>query len=358
MNKNKIGIGILVLAVLLVSIAVIPTVNAQEEDNFTDSEYYLPDYGPSVFEKLKNDLDVIATRGVVPEITDDDEKVKWLDIIETSMRSSKDELEPYMQQHGGPVIGFGINYEGYLFVEFDEKLKDTVNKSTMDKLYNIIEEDAKKMGVSNIPVVFRSSAGEILESRTSTWSNLIGGIRLQGGNEYSTLSFAAKKDSTSKKGFVMSGHAAINAGGIGASIYQPNTPRQVGTVTYYNYVFADAAWVEANNVVDDIYYQDTDQTKDVASYGDTTTGHTVYKSGISTGLTSGNVVDEYILMGTLQDQFTATYSSSPGDSGAPVFINGSTVKLVGVHKGRWGDYAAFSPMSGVRQDLGITPLIT
>lgn len=63
-------------------------------------------------------------------------------------------------------------------------------------------------------------------------------------------------------------------------------------------------------------------------------------------------------MGTLQDQFTATYSSSPGDSGAPVFIDGSTVKLVGVHKGRWGNYAAFSPMSGVRQDLGITPLIT
>lgn len=93
---------------LLVSITVIPTVNAQEEDNFTDSEYYLPDYGPSVFEKFKDDLDVIATRGVVPEITDNNEKVKWLDIIETSMRSSKDELEPYMQQHGGPVIGFNL----------------------------------------------------------------------------------------------------------------------------------------------------------------------------------------------------------------------------------------------------------
>lgn len=50
--------------------------------------------------------------------------------------------------------------------------------------------------------------------------------------------------------------------------------------------------------------------------------------------------------------------SAPGDSGSPVFIDGSTVKLVEVHKGRWGDYAAFSPMSGVRQDLGITPLIT
>ena len=29
--------------------------------------------------------------------------------------------------------------------------------------------------------------------------------------------------------------------------------------------------------------------------------------------------------------------SAPGDSGSPVFIDGSTVKLVEVHKGRWGD---------------------
>jgi hypothetical protein len=338
--------------------ALIPAVSAQQEDNFTEGEYYLPDYGPSIFVELKDDSDVIETRGVIPEITEDEEKVKWLNTIETSMRSSKDELEFYMQQYGGPVIGFGINYEGYLFVEFDEKLKDTVNKSTMDELYNIIENDAKKMEISNIPVVFRSSTGEILESRTSTWTNLIGGIKIvRSTGASSTLSFAAK-DSSGNKGFVMSGHAAQNAG-IGGPIYQPTTSRQVGVVNYYNLVFADAAWVRASNVVDDVYYQDTDQLKDVASYGDTTLGHTVYKSGISTGLTSGTVNNIYLDMSTLQDQFTATYWSEPGDSGSPVFtVSGDTVRLVGVHKGRWGDYAAFSPISGVIQDLAVTPLTT
>lgn len=215
------------------------------------------------------------------------------------------------------------------------------------------------MEISNIPVVFRSSTGEILESRTSAWPNLIGGIRLQGGNYYSTLSFAAKKDSTGKKGFVMSRHAAIDAGGIGAAIYQPGTSRQVGTVNYYNYVFADAAWVEASNVVDDIYYQDNNQTKDVASYGDPSVGNRVYKSGITTGLTNGTVIEKNIMMGSLQDQCTATYWSESGDSGSPVFtVSGDTVRLVGVHKGRWGSNAAFSPINGVRQDLGITPLTT
>ncbi|HBC32093.1 MAG TPA: hypothetical protein DC024_12730 [Clostridiales bacterium] len=357
-TSMKLIVSILIMSVMFIGIGSAEPSDLSE-DNFTEGEFYLPDYGPSIFEKLKDNPDVIETRGVMLEITDDKEKVKWLDTIETSIRSSKDKLEPYMQQYGGPVIGFGINYEGYLFVEFDKKLEDTINKSTMDELYNIIEVDAKKMEISNVPVVFRSSEGEILESRTSTWTNLIGGIRLQGGNEYSTLSFAAKKDSSGKKGFVMSGHAAINAGGIGAAIYQPNTPRQVGTVNYYNYVFADAAWVEASNVVDDVYYQDINQLKDVADHGDTTKGHKVYKSGITTGLTNGTVVDTYIIMGTLQDQFTATYWSEPGDSGAPVFIlSGDTVELVGVHKGRWGSNAAFSPMSGVRQELGITPLTT
>lgn len=266
-----------------------------------------------------------------------------------------------MKENGGPLIGFGINYEGYLFVEFDEKLVDTINKSTIDELHNIIEDDAKKMGLSDIPVVFRKGEGLTLESRTSTWTNLIGGIRLQGGNADSTLSFAAKDDSGTK-GFVMSGHAAIDAGGIGGDIYQPNSSRYVGDVNYYNGVFADAAWVPASNVVDDVYYQDTDQLKDVASYGDTTSGHTVYKSGITTGLTSGTVVDTYIELdhpyfGTLYDQFTASYWSEPGDSGSPVFtVSGDTVRIVGVHLGRSGDNAAFSPISGVIADLDVEPL--
>lgn len=85
MKCNKSRTGILILAMLLVSIALIPAVDAQQEDNFTEGEYYLPTYGPSIFEKLKDDSDVIETRGVIPQITDDKEKVKWLDTIETSI---------------------------------------------------------------------------------------------------------------------------------------------------------------------------------------------------------------------------------------------------------------------------------
>jgi len=217
------------------------------------------------------------------------------------------------------------------------------------------------MELSDIPVAFTKATMPVSTSRTSLWTNLIGGIQISGGGSSSTLSFAAE-DSSGTDGFVMSGHAAVAAGGIGGDIYQGG--RKVGDVELYNGVFADAAWVEASNVVDRIYYSDTDNTKEVASYGDANNLSKVYMSGVSSGTTSGYIDKKYIdvasgTFGTLYDQYRANYTATYGDSGAPVFQNsGSYVKLVGVH---WGvDFGAgksyFSPISGVESDLGVTPL--
>ena len=382
-TKTKFNIVTLILAMLLIGMVLIPAVSAQQEennynvpvektpvetsnlslDNLTTSERYLPDQGPSIFEKVNRDSNVIETRGVIPEIKDNKEKAKRLDTLEASMRSSKDKFEPYMKENGGSLLGYGINYEGYAFVEFDEKQKDNINKSTVDKLYNVIKDDAEKMKLADIPVVFRKGEEMTPTSRSSTWSNLIGGIQIaRSSNAYSTLGFAAQ-DNSGNRGVVMSGHVAQNAGGIGAPIYQPDISRQIGTVTYYNFVFSDAAWVRTSTVADDVYYQDTDQKKDVYDYGDTTLGTKVYKSGLVSGLTFGNVDNTYIQMYSyelgryLEDQFTATYSSSTGDSGSPVFtVSGSTVKIVGIHWGHNVDNSAFSPISGVIGDLNVRPL--
>lgn len=59
---------------MLVGMALRPAVNAQQEDNFFEDGYYLPDYGSSIFVELKDDSSVIETRGVIPEITDDFDK--------------------------------------------------------------------------------------------------------------------------------------------------------------------------------------------------------------------------------------------------------------------------------------------
>lgn len=60
MSRNKIMINMLLLT-MLVGMALIPAVNAQREDNFSEDEYNLPDYGPSIFANLKDDSTVIET---------------------------------------------------------------------------------------------------------------------------------------------------------------------------------------------------------------------------------------------------------------------------------------------------------
>lgn len=362
-NITKISLSILLVSILLIGFAWAGASDSNQDESQDESfeeEYYFPEYGANTFDSLKKDSNTIETRGTVPKLTDDKAKVEWLDTLWESINNSGSELHPYMKENGGPLIGFGVNYGGYIFVEFDEEIKD-IGKSTMDKFYSMIDTNAKNAEVSDVPVVFRKGEKEYLDSRTTTWNNLIGGIKIVGGGSQSTLSFAAE-DSSGNKGFVMSGHAAMSAGGVGADIYQPTTARKVGEVDYITGHFADAAWVEASNVNDDIYYDDTNDVRDVRSYYDPGLGTKVYKSGIATGLTSGYVLERYVeqssnTFGTLYRQFSADYDSAGGDSGAPVFKKyGSQIIICGVHRSSYGDTTRFSPISGVELDLDVTPL--
>ena len=360
----------IVLSMLVVSIMLIGTVGAESADStqeeLLEDDLYLPDYGPATFNSLKEDSNVFEIRGTVPEITDDKEKIEWLDTLSTCIRNSRDELSPYLE-NDCLLFGFGVSYEGYIFVEFNEGLKNTVDQATMDKIYDIIAANGAKQDISDVPVVFRNGKIVELDSRTQQWTNMMGGIKILYHNTTenawygSTLSFCAE-DSASTTGFVMSGHGAITADGVGGGIFQGSTTRRVGNVDYLTGHFADAAWVEAANVLDDVYYDDTDDIRDVSGYADPSLGSKVYKSGINTSLTYGYVTNEYIevnstTFGRLYDQFTVSYESGKGDSGAPVFRkSGSNVRIAGVHWGSNSTCAFFSPVSGVILDLDVTPL--
>ncbi|MCD4844314.1 MAG: S1 family peptidase, partial [Methanosarcinales archaeon] len=94
---------------------------------------------------------------------------------------------------------------------------------------------------------------------------------------------------------------------------------------------------------------------------------TVFKSGIATSLTKGTVEGKTDVghpdFGTLEDQYYANYRCAGGDSGSPVYIYTSNYpdnperEIVGIHWGHTSDYAYFSPVSGVKTDLGVEPLI-
>ncbi|MCC4769869.1 hypothetical protein FXV91_06530 [Methanosarcina sp. DH2] len=130
---------------------------AQDEEDLP-----LPDYGPQIFEEIKNETGFIATRGTMPVITDAYEKVEWEETAGECIHSFRSELRPYMKSSGGPLTGYGYIYRGYIFVAFDPKSIESVNDSIIDEIYLIIEDHCEHEGVSEAPVVFEWR-GDVIE---------------------------------------------------------------------------------------------------------------------------------------------------------------------------------------------------
>lgn len=71
-----------------------------------------------------------------------------LDVINMS---NPEHLE-YMSLQGGPLVGYGLSYNGHIEIWWN---KDTeVNESTMDRIYSIWNKNGKLVGIEDIPVVF------------------------------------------------------------------------------------------------------------------------------------------------------------------------------------------------------------
>lgn len=115
----------------------------------------LPDYGHQIFEQVKNESGFIATRGTMPVITDESEKMEWADSLVNGKRSlPRSEYMPYFVEFGGPVTIFGPGINGYLSVGFDPSTPEKVNESVIDEIYQVIDEHFEQEGINDVPVVF------------------------------------------------------------------------------------------------------------------------------------------------------------------------------------------------------------
>lgn len=124
---------------------------AQDEENLP-----LPDYGPQIFEEVKNESGFIATRGTMPEIHQEEEKREWIDLLTNYSRSRSlpAGINPYLTVFGGPVNSFGADIHGYLIVGFEASTPEKVNESVIDEIYQVIDEHFEQKGINNVPVVF------------------------------------------------------------------------------------------------------------------------------------------------------------------------------------------------------------
>ena len=96
--------------------------------------------------------DIIATYGKLPEIETEEQCWEWFHRdTPTIMHGSRDRMDPYFTD--GILVSCGPDVDGYIEVTVYENL--TIKKQPiMDEIYGIIDEEAKKIGIHEVPVVF------------------------------------------------------------------------------------------------------------------------------------------------------------------------------------------------------------
>jgi hypothetical protein len=99
------------------------------------------------------DSSIIDTIGVLPKI--ETEKECWQWFFQDSYKISQDsgaKLESYIQS--GKIVSMGVSPNGYFEVRINEEA-DIDRESVINEIYQILNDEGKKNGVNEVPVVFR-----------------------------------------------------------------------------------------------------------------------------------------------------------------------------------------------------------
>lgn len=100
-------------------------------------------------------------------------------------------------------------------------VKDDMNKTLMDEVYQILYDQAIQRGVPDVPVVFElGNIPQLYSLRTDYFRPIIGGVQVQKNDlGIATLSYSGI-DASGNRGYVVSGHFAPASG---MTIWQPST---------------------------------------------------------------------------------------------------------------------------------------
>ena len=353
------NINFALLALLLAALVLIPIVSADEKI-FTDSAIKNAE---AAYQKEK----ILASFGQISEEKKPFVDLKnidsdpWYSILRKVNNETDRDFEKYWYPHG-PIVAQGTDMKGSIVIWINEDW--VIDQSVIEDIYQKILKRGEKNGVEKIPCRFISSELMKPESRTSKIRPVLGGIKVHAIGEYSTLGFVAS-DLQGNRGVVTTGHM----GGLGSTLYQPDPAASnaiIGSINAIGNTYSDSAWTKFTNGatgVPKVYVSDTSSLT-YKYYDDYPSTSTVYMSGVASGTTTGTPlyiadINSGYHNKKIKNQYLATYSSATGDSGAPVYEKWSTGEniLVGIHMGRFGGNAVFSPVFGIRADLGILPLI-
>ncbi|MCD4844315.1 MAG: hypothetical protein K8R25_07510 [Methanosarcinales archaeon] len=104
-------------------------------------------------DQKRGDPPVIATYGKIPEFENEEQRRDWLNNLSEIRKGVRSEMRSYFYPEG-PVVGCGHHYDGYIRISFEKDKDIMVEKPLIDEIYGIIDKQAKKMGIQDVPVVF------------------------------------------------------------------------------------------------------------------------------------------------------------------------------------------------------------
>jgi hypothetical protein len=124
---------------------------------YADLAYLTEPERKAIEEYMKSGRDlykpeVIAVYGTLPEFETKEQWRNWVNVDQgATIEAVGDKIDSYFYPTG-PLVAFGTNPDGYFEVTIYEN--STVDKSLLDEIYEIIDEEAKKKDVHEVPVIF------------------------------------------------------------------------------------------------------------------------------------------------------------------------------------------------------------
>ncbi|EPX55711.1 hypothetical protein D187_008272 [Cystobacter fuscus DSM 2262] len=280
-----------------------------------------------------------------------------------------------------------LSQAGVVLTDVDEKTNRVAIGIERAEVRSGIEKVIERLGVARdaIDIV---EVGPILPTNVQGgWRPINGGIQIETPGKYCTLGFPALQGGT--LGFVTNSHCTQTQGGVESTpAYQAVYPDLAGVETT-DPVYggggncpagricrdSDSAFFSASTTVNPLVAMTPGAFNlSISSWLEVpgkvlypSQGQVVYKTGRSSGTTSGTIqwACATVNSGGTPHTYFCNYiatspqqNGAPGDSGSPVyFLSGNTAQLTGL---MWGSGAepwnfAFAPLGSIQNELGIVP---